>query len=145
MKIMKNINKVFFYFKKIKDCCDKEVAEVAKEIGITKPEADVLIYLINNENQNKCCDIVDFRGFSKAYVSKAVKKLVNRGYISYIKDEKDKRYQHIIINAKAKKIVETLNNNQQIIINKMFDGISEEGLTNFKTVINKITNNLERK
>lgn len=141
---MKNINKVFFYFKKIKDSCDDEIESIAKNLKLTKPEVDILIFLVNNK-ENRGCDICDFRGFSKSYVSKAVNKLLKRGYITIKQDEKDKRYQHIIINAKAKKTVETINNNQKEIINRMFEGISEEELNNFKLVINKISQNLERK
>ena len=99
---MKNINKVFFYFKKIKDSCDDEIESIAKNLKLTKPEVDILIFLVNNK-ENRGCDICDFRGFSKSYVSKAVNKLLKRGYITIKQDEKDKRYQHIIINAKAKK------------------------------------------
>lgn len=141
---MKNINKVFFYFKKIKDSCDDEIESIAKNLKLTKPEVDILIFLINNK-ENRGCDICDFRGFSKSYVSKAVNKLLKRGYITIKQDEKDKRYQHIIINAKAKKTIKIINNNQKEIINRMFKGISEEELNNFKLVINKISQNLERK
>ncbi|MFR5857195.1 MAG: MarR family winged helix-turn-helix transcriptional regulator [Bacilli bacterium] len=141
---MKNINKVFFYFKKIKDSCDDEIESIAKNLKLTKPEVDILIFLVNNK-ENRGCDICDFRGFSKSYVSKAVNKLLKRGYITIKQDEKDKRYQHIIINAKAKKTIKIINNNQKEIINRMFKGISEEELNNFKLVINKISQNLERK
>lgn len=141
---MKNINKVFFYFKKIKDSCDDEIDSIAKNLKLTKPEVDILIFLVNNK-ENRGCDICDFRGFSKSYVSKAVNKLLKRGYITIKQDEKDKRYQHIIINAKAKKTIKIINNNQKEIINRMFKGISEEELNNFKLVINKISQNLERK
>ena len=141
---MKNINKVFFYFKKIKDSCDDEIESIAKNLKLTKPEVDILIFLVNNK-ENRGCDICDFRGFSKSYVSKAVNKLLKRGYITIKQDEKDKRYQHIIINTKAKKTIKIINNNQKEIINRMFKGISEEELNNFKLVINKISQNLERK
>ena len=47
--VMKNINKVFFYFKKIKDSCDDEIESIAKNLKLTKPEVDILIFLVNNK------------------------------------------------------------------------------------------------
>lgn len=40
---MKNINKVFFYFKKIKDSCDDEIESIAKNLKLTKPDVKVNI------------------------------------------------------------------------------------------------------
>ena len=40
---------------------------ISSKMGISKPEADVLLFLSNNSELNRGCDMVEIRGFSKAY------------------------------------------------------------------------------
>ena len=96
-----NIGKIMLFMKKTKIKFDEEITNVARKVGISKPEADVLLFLSNNSELNRGCDMVEIRGFSKAYVSKGVGKLLQKGYISFETDTKDRRYQHIIVNDSA--------------------------------------------
>ena len=139
--VMKNINKVFFYFKKIKDSCDDEIESIAKNLKLTKPEVDILIFLVNNK-ENRGCDICDFRGFSKSYVSKAVNKLLKRGYITIKQDEKDKRYQHIIINECAEEIVSKLQDVQKKHMQYLKRNIDPDDFKVFMKVMKQIVNNM---
>lgn len=132
-------------FKKIKDYIDKNIDECAKEMGITKPEADVLIAITFNENINQGRDVAKLKGFSKSYVSKAVAKLLDRGFISLTMDEIDHRNQHIIINACANDIILKLREKHNLISAKLGRGITDEEKRIVTSVINKIKDNTERK
>ena len=104
-----SISKLMIFMKKTKISFDAEIELTATKLGISKSEADVLLFLSNNINYNRGCDIVEIRGFSKAYVSKAVGKLLNKGYISFKQDANDRRYQHIILNDSSKPLIIELN------------------------------------
>ena len=84
-------------FKKIRDYIDSEIEKCAKEIGITKPEADVLIAITLNKDINQGRDVAKLKGFSKSYVSKAVAKLLDRGFISLVLDEFHRNLEYRIL------------------------------------------------
>ena len=132
-------------FKKIKEYIDSEIDACAKEIGITKPEADVLIAVTFNENINQGRDVAKLKGFSKSYVSKAVAKLLDRGFISLVLDESDHRCQHIIINAKANEIIAKLQEKHKYVTDKLSKGITDEERETVTSVIKKIKNNIEER
>ena len=132
-------------FKKIKEYIDSEIDACAKEIGITKPEADVLIAVTFNENINQGRDVAKLKGFSKSYVSKAVAKLLDRGFISLVLDESDHRCQHIIINAKANEIIAKLQEKHKYGTDKLSKGITDEERATLTSVIKKIKNNIEER
>lgn len=132
-------------FKKIKEYIDSEIDACAKEIGITKPEADVLIAVTFNENINQGRDVAKLKGFSKSYVSKAVAKLLDRGFISLVLDESDHRCQHIIINAKTNDIIAKLQEKHKYVTDKLSKEITDEERETVTSVIKKIKNNIEER
>lgn len=73
------------------------LTHAAKQCGLTRPEADVLLFLRNNPSLNTSRDIAYYRGFSKAYVSKAVEPLLRKGMIAMQPDECDRRRQLLTI------------------------------------------------
>lgn len=58
--------------KQIMESYDSYLSAAARRIGLTKPEADILLFLANNPQFHTARDVVALRGFSKTYVSKAV-------------------------------------------------------------------------
>ena len=132
-------------FKKIKEYIDSEIEKCAKEIGITKPEADVLIAITLNKDINQGRDVAKLKGFSKSYVSKAVAKLLDRGFISLVLDESDHRCQHIIINAETNDIIAKLREKHKYVTDKLSKGITDEERDVVTSVIKKIKNNIEER
>ena len=104
----KENSKILFYIKMSKELYDIMIEEEAKKCGITKQEAHVLLFFSNNPNFSNATDVVCYRGFSKAYVSKAIKSLEERKFIKIVNSDIDKRYQHILINSIAYDIVDKL-------------------------------------
>lgn len=117
------------------------IANCAKSCGITKPEADLLLFFGNNPKFTNAVDAVNYRKFSKAYVSKALSSLSKRNYITIEENKIDRRYQQITINDCAKKILKKLQECQVNFFKKMRQGISDEEFSTFLHVIEKITDN----
>ena len=67
--------------KAIADSYTAAIESAAKRSGITKQEADVLVFFFNNPEYSLASDAVKMRGFSKAYASKAIEQLLNNGLI----------------------------------------------------------------
>lgn len=136
-----NISELLYFFKKIKDEYDKKIEEAALEIALTKPEADLLLFLSNNPSYNTARDAVVYRGFSKAYVSKALNSLYKKNYISLKQDVVDKRYQHIFINENIINKVKILQNTQEKVFKEHTKNITEEEKKLFIEIINKMFKN----
>ncbi len=136
-----NVSELLYFFKKIKDEYDKKIEEAALEIALTKPEADLLLFLSNNPSYNTARDAVVYRGFSKAYVSKALNSLYKKNYISLKQDVVDKRYQHIFINENIINKVKILQNTQEKVFKEHTKNITEEEKKLFIEIINKMFKN----
>lgn len=92
---------------------EKMVEDEAAQCGLTKPEADVLLFFANNPEFHSAVDAARFRGVSKAYVSKALVRLADKNYISASVDEADRRFQKIAVTEKAGHIIKRLQDTQQ--------------------------------
>lgn len=115
----------------------KSIYYDAKKNGISKCEAEVLLFFYENPKLN-AKDAVFNNHVSKAYVSKAISLLLKKNLITIYTDETDRRYQKIIINDNAKKIIDSLINTQQQIINYLIEDINVNELKMFLEVVNKI-------
>ena len=137
-----SIGKLLSFMKKTKISFEKEILITASKLGISKSEADILLFLSNDIKYNRGCVRVEFRGFSKAYVSKAVGRLLDKGYISFEKDVKDRRYQHIILNESSKPIIDELKKVEKKVFKSLWKGITDEEKKTFYLVIEKMTKNV---
>lgn len=142
--VMKDkINSEMLSFAKLsKDLYDMLIEKSAKKCGISKQEADVLLFFANNLEFNKACDAVVYRGFSKAYVSKALNALVKRNFIEIKNDTFDKRYQRIIVCDNAKETLAVLRCTQCEYFSLLKEGISSEDFLVHIEVVEKMKENI---
>lgn len=139
-----SIGKILYIASKGRERYYKTLEECSKEKGISKQEIDVLIFL--EEHTSDCaCDVVNERGLSKSYVSKALSKLQQDGFIKVEKDSFDKRYQHIILDKKAKDILIYMKKKQKKMIAELTKDIEDEDLEVFFKVISQMISNLKIK
>lgn len=141
----KENSKILFYIKMSKELYDIMIEEEAQKCGITKQEAHVLLFFSNNPNFSNATDVVCYRGFSKAYVSKAIKSLEERKFIKIVNSDIDKRYQHILINSIAYDIVDKLKKVQNEYFLLLKNGISDKDFLIHLKVIDKIAKNVMNK
>lgn len=117
------------------------ISVCAASCGITKPEADVLLFFANNPEFTNAVDAVNCRGFSKAYVSKALFLLQQRDFIAIQTSPSDRRYQQITIQPKAQKSVKMLQKCQRDFFLSLKEGIPEDEFHTFLNVIDKMLDN----
>ena len=95
----------------------------AESCGLTRPEADVLIFLANNPAHQTARDVALYRGFSKAYVSRAVDALQKRGLLWAETSPSDRRFQTLRLTEAATEPVEILRRAQETFAAQLTRGI----------------------
>lgn len=120
---------------------EEQISTCASSCGISKSEADILLFFGNNPEFTNACDAVNYRRFSKAYVSKALSSLSKKNLITISTNSNDRRYQQITVNDSAKDILQKLQACQHSFINSLKVGIPKEDFSTFIRVIDKITDN----
>lgn len=141
MKTKYDITEILYSIKNINDLYYKLSVKVANECGITKPEADILAFLNNNPSCDTAKDIVKLKGFSKAYVSKAVEPLILKELIKVEVDKDDRRCQHLKLTEKSKPIVMKIYNMQSEFIEKITKGIDQKDIEKYIEVIKSFSQN----
>ena len=69
----------------------RKIGESASRYGVSKTEADILLFLCNNPGFDTARDIVNIRGIAKSYVSKSIEILVQKQYLTTSVDRRDRR------------------------------------------------------
>lgn len=116
-------------------------SKAAYRIGLSKPEADVLIFLANNSQYNTARDISLHRGFSKSYISKAIDPLLEKKLIIIKSADSDKRYQYLYLTEKSNDIVKSLREAQDRYFEILTENISTEDLNTYLSVLNRFADN----
>ena len=131
-----------YYVRLIKRLYEKTLSESADKCGLTLPEADVLSFLRENPEFDTARDVAMYREVSRAYVSKAVEMLVQRGYISIAHDKDDRRLQHLVITDNAKEAADILHAAQFAFYDKITLGLTDGELAAMLSAIQKCAENL---
>lgn len=126
------------------DCYEERLDRAATEIGLTRPEASVLLFFYNNPPYDTAADAARYRGFSKAYLSKAVERLLGKGLLRIEPDEKDRRLQHIRLTPAGEATGARLREVQHHFWEAMLAGIGEEEQQAMHTILAKIEENMRR-
>ncbi|MDD3242456.1 MAG: MarR family transcriptional regulator [Eubacteriales bacterium] len=123
---------------------EKMAEKTASALGITKPEADVILFLVNNPGLDTATDVVAYRGVSKGYVSKAVELLVGKGLLAVQPDAHDRRVQRMTLQKDAAPLVEALHAMQDSFFAQLCRGISRQELEAYWATQQKMLKNVER-
>lgn len=142
---MDDVNKIMKYLiigKYIHNKYSELIINCSKKFNISKCEADILLFFNNNKKYCNAKDAVKLRHVSKSYVSKAINLLLKKGYIKIIPDEKDKRYQEIVIDESVRKIVDYLKFKQIEFMRILKKDINENDEQIFLKVLDQMENNI---
>ena len=139
-----NIEKaqLIYIIRKMRLRYEKETCATAKKHGLSLAEALTLLFFAENPNHYNAKDIVALRGFSKAYVSKALSSLSEKKLIDVTRDKSDHRFQHVKINEKANEIVAELQMVQKQKHAIICKGISKKEMDMFLATANKMIQNV---
>ncbi len=112
--------------------------------SLTQNESDVLLFLANNPTYDTAMDVVRYRAISRSLVSKSVKSLLARGYLSYEKDEKDRRSTHLRILPVALPAVKALQKAQEAFGRLLTENLTPQELAAFIATSKKLSTLLEK-
>lgn len=128
--------------KVIADSYSAAIESAAKRSGITRQEADVLVFFFNNPEYTLASDAVKLRGYSKAYASKAIEQLLVSGLIEISCDEEDRRMQRIKITGKGGIIAKSVSMAQQKFYERFVSDLTPEERFILNNIFDKIYNTL---
>lgn len=111
--------------------------------GLTKTELDVLLFLFNNPDLDRAADIVLVRQITKSHVSMSVSSLEQRGLVFRVFDPEDRRTAHLKLTEAALPIVREASRIQQEFFSRIFAGLSEEELSFWRAILDKVCRNIQ--
>lgn len=121
----------------------KFLAPVCKQWDLTRNELDILLFLYNNPAYDRATDIVSRRGIAKSHVSLGVASLEEKGLLSRSFDENDRRTAHLQLEPQGIRIAAQARETQQEFFRSLYDGITPEEFSLWKTIVHKICKNIE--
>ncbi len=110
---------------------------------LTKTELDVLLFLANNPGLDRAADIVRIRQITKSHVSLSVSNLEQRGFVCRVFDPEDRRTAHLQLTEAALPIIREGNRIQQEFFGSIFEGLSQEELAFWHTILDKVCRNIQ--
>lgn len=132
------------FAKQIGDLYAAALADAAGAVGLTKQEADVLLFLANNPELDTASDVAKYRGFSRAYVSKAVEALLGRSLIEVSVAREDRRVQRLLLAPSAREKAASLQRAQTAFFARMTQGVPQEELSVCAAVLEHMMRNADR-
>lgn len=130
--------------KKLNQLYQQMLLSAAEQVHLSIPEADVLLFLANSPERCTARDACYYRGFSKAYVSKAVEGLSRRGFLRATPTEADRRLQWLILQPEAEPVIARLHDMQKAFLHTLTEGLSTEEEAFLGQVMERISYNLTK-
>ena len=115
---------------------------VCQEMGLTRNELDVMLFLHNNPQFDRATDIVARRGIAKSHVSLAVTNLEGRGLICRRWDETDRRTVHLELTGEGSRIAAQARELQQKFFSGLYAGVSQEEFALWGEITKKVCDNI---
>ena len=136
---------MFFWdqHKTITSCYELFTRKVCDRYQLTQMEYDILMFLYSNPEFNTAADIVKIRKSTKSHVSTSLKSLENKGLIEKKQSESNKKHKEIFETESAKSIIYEGIDTQKRFAHDVLKGFSDEEITTFKNIFEKICNNAE--
>lgn len=128
---------------KLKNAYEKSFEDIRSKYNLTMNEIMLLHYLYKHQDKDTSKDFGEFCFATKSHVSKSVDNMVERGYISKILDNQDKKSFHLTLKNDAISIVEKINSRNEEITNRVTKGVSKEELDEINRIFNLILKNIE--
>ena len=117
--------------------------EICSQYHLTMIEATIISFLHNNPEKDTAGDIVELRMLSKGNVSNAVELLIQKSLLQRTPDAADRRKVHLSLLPAAKPITDAVDTIQKQFYEKLFTGFSEEELTTFHILNQRLMENMK--
>lgn len=123
----------------VTESCDRILETAAKRSGVTKREADVLLFFFNNTEYQFSTDAVKLRGFSCESVAEALFGLEKRGLIETAASGTSA--MKVSVTGKGGIIAKSLNSALDKHFTKLMSGVTSEEEAVFKRILNTVYSN----
>lgn len=123
---------------------EKHFDAIKKKYELKKVDIEVLLYLSECGDKDTPTDIYISLGLNRGHVSQAIDSLIKKGYVQSIADSNDRRIAHYAILESAQDIIAKISLLKNEFDKKIFDGLSQEEITQYKRITIKIMQNLKK-
>lgn len=123
---------------------EKKTRAICDRYQLTQMEYDILMFLHNNPTYTTATDIVSIRRLTKSHVSSALKMLEDKGYIRRYYELNNRKTVHIEVLELAEEIIQEGYNVQKDFFDTVFFGFSEEERNQYRTLLDRIYENVEK-
>lgn len=115
---------------------------VMKKYSLTSAEIDVLSILDKFTSIKTSTDIVNVSQLQKSHVSLAINSLINKNLLK--KEYVNKKSFNLLLTNNCNSIILDINKFQKELINELNQGLTEDELSTYFDITNKIISNIEK-
>lgn len=123
---------------------EKYFNTIKKEHELKKVDIEVLLYLSQCGAKDTPTDIYKTLGLNRGHVSQAIDTLIKKDYVQAVADIHDRRIMHYLVLDNAQKITSEIASLKRKFDQKIFDGLSQEEIIEYKRITLKIMQNLKK-
>ena len=144
-ELMNKVNRVIFSIIRLSNRhkCILRNKLYAEKVGAFPAQHRLLIELSLNPKLTQK-ELAEKMQVSSATITVCVKKLVNSGLIEKKNQINDNRYNEITITPKGKRIIEKSAQIFEGVTNRMFEGFTEEEISNLENYVKRINDNFDK-
>jgi DNA-binding MarR family transcriptional regulator len=112
-----------------------------KKFYIGSGQSNILRFLIHTGDGVSHKEICKKLELNITTVSRALKRLKEKGYIEEVKDEKDNRVKKIYLTGKAQELKQFVENTKNNLMGVLLKGVSDKELESFMDILKKMYKN----
>lgn len=128
-------------FKKI---LDERAAECRRRYGLKRAEVEILYFLSASKDKNTATDVHHCLMMNRGHISQAMESLCEKQYLKAVPDKDDRRYIHFFLTETANEVVRDLKARRGDMMEKLFEGLTEEQIETYKSITKQIWANMEK-
>jgi DNA-binding MarR family transcriptional regulator len=137
------MDQVLVRFAKMDQVLVRSCRRALGQYGLSEGEVICLMFLSHNAPLDCARDIVRYRRLSKAMVSLSVEGLIQKGYLTPLRDSRDARVVHLKLAPQSAPLIETLRQTRADFEARLMRGVSAQQRALFEQIGLKMAENLE--
>lgn len=121
---------------------DSFLDEIRKKYHLTQIEVTIISFLYNNPSKDTAKDISALRMLPKGNVSQGVESLIQKHFLTRSPDRTDRRIIHLSLLEEAQPLITEIEDAKIHFRNILFDGFTQEEITLFEALNDRMINNV---
>ena len=130
-----------------KELLKQEVQPLLKKYAISMVEAEVLLYMDKNKNDdelNTAKGVVQFLHMNKGHISTTLESLCRKGYLEQRQDKKDRRYVHYEVTEQTVQMETEIRAVWDRLNGIMFEGFTKDELEILRRMAEQMIDNMAK-